>query len=279
MNIDDEDDLVLTPPEGMEADPEDAGDAGIGDAGADNETGEGDDDFAVEFEGEDAGAEETPLVAKLRQEIRERDKRLAEYTRTAKPKIEVGEKPTLESCEYDEERYEAELDGWKERKRQAEAQEQEAERESQARAERDQRAFVNYRARAQTLPVKDFDQAEQIVVNALPELHSRALLHYTKDPAKLVYALSQNPAQMERIGNEPDVIKAILMMAELEGKMKVTTRKKPPAPESESIQHGSARPSAANDRHLEKLEAQAAKTGDRSAIAKYRYEQRQQKRA
>lgn len=266
--MEDDDDLVLTPPEGMEVEePEDEPEG----AEAEQPEEEGEDDgITVEFEGDDEGADETPLIKQLRQELRETKKQLHERDKTTQPKIEVGEKPTLESCEYDEDKFEAELDAWKERKIKAEAQEQDAERESQARAERDQKAFISYRTRAATLPVKDFEQAEQAVINTLPELHSRALLHYTKDPAKLVYALHQNPRKMEQIAQETDVIKAILMMNELEGKMKVTTRKKPPTPESESIQHGSASPSMTSDKELEKLEKEADRTGDRTRLQAYK---------
>lgn len=272
MNVDDDDDLVLTPPEGVgddETDPDDdQHDANQADDVDDSDSE--DDGLVVEFDGEDEGADETPLIKQLRQELRETKKQLHERDKPTKAKIEVGEKPTLDTCEYDEERFEAELDAWKERKRQAETQEQEEERETQARAERDQKAFISYRTRAATLPVKDFEQAEQAVINTLPELHSRALLHYTKDPAKLVYALHQNPQKMERIAQEPDVIKAILMMNELEGKMKVTTRKKPPAPESESIQRGSAAIATNSEKQLEMLEKEAERSGDRSKVVAYK---------
>src|SRR4051812_10975907 len=72
--------------------------------------------FTIEIDGEEAD-DETPLVKQLRQEIRARDRQLAE----AKPgaletPIVVGEKPTLESCEYDEDKYDSEFTAWTERK-------------------------------------------------------------------------------------------------------------------------------------------------------------------
>src|SRR5690349_21585185 len=87
---------------------------------------EGDEEeFEVQFGDEAAPASEsdTPLIKHLRQQLRETQSRLREVEKAAPQtqRIEVGEKPTLSGCEYDEERFEAELDGWKERKAAAEA--------------------------------------------------------------------------------------------------------------------------------------------------------------
>jgi hypothetical protein len=263
MTMDDEDELVLTPPEGMEDDEPQARDPDT------PEGDDGEDEYSIELEGEEE-QDETPLVKKLRDEIRERDKRLAAYQKPEAAKIEVGPKPTLESCDYDDERFEAALDAWKDLKSKADSAEAEAARAQQTREQEDQRRVIDYRAKAAALPVKDFDAAEATVVGVLPQYHQAALLAYTNDPAKLVYALAKHPLMLDKIANEPDPIKALKMAWDMERNLKVTTRKKPPAPEAETIQHGSAKPSAGSDKELDRLEKEADRTGDRSKLIAYR---------
>ncbi|WP_343518100.1 hypothetical protein [Sphingomonas sp.] len=254
-----DDELVLTPPEGMEEQPPEEPE------NAHSEEGE----FSIELEGEVA-EDETPLVKKLREEIRERDKRLAGYQRTEAPKIEVGPKPTLETCEWDEERYEAELDAWKDLKAKAETAEADAARAQQAKDQENQQRVIAYKAKAAALPVKDFAQAEAAVVSVLPDIHQAALLAYTNNPAQLVYALAKHPQMLDRIASEPDPIRAIILARELEGRLKVTTRAKPPAPEAETIQRSSASMTQTGDKEEERLRKKAEETGDYSALTLYK---------
>src|ERR1044072_581125 len=66
---------------------------------------------------------DTDLVRHLRAELRRTQARAKELevAQAPKPKIVIGEKPTLEGCEWDEEKFETELTAWHERKRQADA--------------------------------------------------------------------------------------------------------------------------------------------------------------
>jgi hypothetical protein len=60
----------------------------------------------------------------MRQQLARRSKRIAELENRAPKPIDVGEKPTMAGCDFDEERYEAELDAFKERKAAADRQTQ-----------------------------------------------------------------------------------------------------------------------------------------------------------
>lgn len=234
---------------------------------------EGEEEFTLELEGE-VQEEEPPLVKKLREEIRERDKKLAAYSQVARPKVELGPKPTLVDFDFDEDAYELALDKWKDAKREAEQAEAENSRVQQLKELENQKRVAAYRAKAAALPVKDFEVAEQTVVSRLPEITQAALLAYTDDPAKMVYALAKHPQMLERIAAEPDPIKQIIMAREMEGKLKVTTRKKPPAPEAETIQRGSAPVSQQSDKEEERLYKLAEKSGDWTEWAKYRRSKR-----
>jgi hypothetical protein len=67
-----------------------------------------------------SGEGETPLIKHLREQTRRQAKEIAELRKGSQPqKIEVGAKPTLADCDYDEDKFEAELDGWKDRKAKA----------------------------------------------------------------------------------------------------------------------------------------------------------------
>lgn len=259
----DDDVLELTdaqPPEG-EAAPE------VDDAG--------DDDMVIEIEGDEA-EEEPPLVKKLRHELRDRDRKIAEL-RPKEAEIVVGEKPTLESCEYDEDRRDAEYEAWRARKAAAEKQQADRETAAQSQAREYQDLEVKYRASAAKLAVKpdDFAAADAAVRAALPEQVILAVAKYLDDPAKVVAALGKYPARLDTIASEPDPLKQIFMIRDLAGAIKVTTRRAAPPPESETIQRGSAPLSATTvDKHAEKLLDAAAKSGSMNEYNRYMRDKR-----
>lgn len=239
-------------------------------AGEDEDGGETETVFA--FAGDEAAPAsegDNSVIRDLRGKIRELTKRNAELERETKPqKIEVGEKPTLESCEYDEERFETALDAWKGRKAAAERQSQ----EDQDRTESERKVWAAraeaYKADKQSLAVADYDEAESEVFAALP-VTVQALIMRTEKPAALVYALSRSPARLEEL-SKLELADAAMMIGELRGKLQVRKRTLPPP---DRPVRGNAAPSAA-DKELERLEREAERTGDRTAIRNYREAQR-----
>lgn len=232
----------------------------------DQEAGE----FVIELEGEEPG-EDVPLVKKLRQEIRERDRRLAERT-TQEQEIVVGDKPTLESCEYDEDRFDRERDAWDARRLAAARLQDQRQTAEQQRAAEYRDLEISYRASAAKLPVKqeDFDAADQAVRAALPEAVQIAIAKYIPEPAKVVMALGKYPARLDAIAAEPDPVRQLFMIRDLQGAIKVRTHRATPEPETGSILRGSASISAGADKQLQKLEQEASRTGDRSKIIAYK---------
>lgn len=262
LQIDDQEDELILDDEVDSAPPADE------DSPAEPEAGE--EEFAIELEGDEPEEEGTPLVRDLRQQLRSAQKELSEHRRASQPKIEVGKKPDLwEDCDGDPDKFEAELTAWNDRKRKAEEQDREAERAVEVRNQDYQRRFVNYRAKAAQLPVKDFEDAEKAVIAALPELLQSAVVSYADDPAKVVYALAKHPARLAALAQEADPIKFVLAMKDLERNLKVVNRKRPPSPEAETVQQGSAQLSG-GDKQEKKLEAEAARSGDRSKLIAYR---------
>lgn len=249
--------------------------------GAQNEAPEGAEDaeageeYSIEIDGEEA-EEEPALVKTLRQEIRDRDRELAEHRKASQPKIEVGEKPTLESCDYDEDKFEEQLDDWKERKRAFDNQEQEAGKQAEVRNQEFQRRATNYRAKLEALPLpaEQKQAAEKFVIDALPELLQSAIVSYADDPAKVVIALAKHPQKLEQLRQEQDPILFIKGIWNLERNLKVVTKKKPPAADADNIVRGSAPLSHTADKELEKLEKEAERTRDRTKVQQYLREKR-----
>jgi hypothetical protein len=125
--------------------------------GDDNPDDQPDDDgeetVSVGFEGEEPDEPETNTVVRtMRQQLRDKEKRIKELERAAAPKpIEVGEKPTLASCDYDEESYEQQLDAWKDRKAQAERQNQTQAEQSRKASEEWQADLASFEAKKASL--------------------------------------------------------------------------------------------------------------------------------
>ncbi len=213
---------------------------------------------------------ESSVIRELRARNREQAKRLAELERGRAPeRIEVGDEPTLEGCEYDEDRFKAEWKAWDRRKADAERHETEA----RERAEKEKEAWTK---RLQTfeegkarLNVAGFDDAEAEVKAGLPD-ETMAIILHTDKAAELVYALSRSPSKLEEL-SKLDPLQAALMIGELKGKLQVTKRK---LPDPDRPVVGTAAPGGSTDKQLARLEAEAERTGDRSKVIAYKRQQR-----
>lgn len=246
------------------------------DKGGDEESPEDDGDeeeVVVSFDGEDATADQpndSSVIRQLRQELKEARRQAQEAQRasSAKPKIEIGDKPTLEGCDYDQEVFEREYEGWRQRKEQAEAETQ----QEQAQAEEAQRAWQGdlqaYQAKKQALAIPDFDDAEELVTGKLSQVQQAVLVKAAADPAAMIYALSRNPGKLDEFARVKDPIKLAAMVARMEGKVQVVKRKKAPALDRAATGTATTLPNA--DKELEKLEKEAGRTGDRTKLIRYK---------
>lgn len=243
---------------------------------------DGDDEgFDVTFGDEAAPAskgENSDLVRHLREVAKRQAEEIATLRR-AQPQqaapIDPGPKPTLESCDYDGDKFEQELDAWKERNRKAEQAGESARQAQQAQQEEFQGRMQAYNAGKGSLKAKDFDVAEAAVTSQFSQEQVAVALMASEDPAKLVYALGRHPAKLAELVAIKDPIKFAAAIARLEGKITVTARgKTPPAPDTP--QRGSGPLTGAKtDPVLEKLERDAARTGDRTEVVKYRRAQKE----
>ena len=223
---------------------------------------------------EDASAASAPAwVRDLRKQNRQliREKReLEQRIVSAAPSqqaVVVGAKPTLAACDFDEEKFEAELDAWHSRKREADDQQR-----KQKEAEQTMQAAFNAKLEAHNkakaeLKVKDFEDAEAVVDEMFSVVQRGIMIQGAKNSATLKYALGKNPKKAKELAAIADPVSFTWALAQLETQLKVTPRKAAPVPER-SIR-GSAPSSAGGDSKLAQLQAEADKTGDRSKVAKY----------
>ena len=228
---------------------------------------------------EDEETERAPeWVRDLRKQYREekrRNKELQEQlaaTTGATRVAELGEKPTLEKVDYDTDRYETELAAWYERKRKHD--EVEAARQSEAQAvEREwKQKLEGYQSAKAGLKVRDYDEAEDVVQDAFTVTQQGMILQGAENPALLVYALGKNPKRAKELASIKDPVKFAFAVARLETQLKVTKRKASSKPDPKIT--GTGRVSGAVDSTLERLRADAERTGDYSKVFQYKKQKR-----
>ena len=277
----DDEALDLTPEMEIDADePEVDDDAEIGDENPDDE---GDaEETIISFDGDEIDEDDKPgdssVIRRMREELRQAKRELAEVRRVAQqPEIEAGEKPTLESCGYDEEEFETELDAWKERKaaaeRAGEVREAEA-REAQESWQADLRSFEQKKAQH---GFADFADAQSRVEDTLNLAQQAVIVKAASDPALFLYAVGKSEAKLAELAKIKDPIKMAALVARMEGAIKVVKRRG--APEPDRPARGSAAMPGGKDKHLEKLEREAERTGDRTALIEYKRKQRERGKA
>ena len=230
-------------------------------------------------------AERAPdWVRELRRSHRELQRKVREYeareqTAPAQAAIPtLGAKPKLEDHDYDTDRYEAALESWYKQRDAVEV----AKRQQQRQAEEQQQAWQakldNYGKAKTALKVRDYEDAEATVQEALSTVQQGVILQGAENPALVVYALGKNPKRAKELAAISDPVKFAFSIAKLEAQLKITPRTKPPAPER-TVPNGAAPISGTTDSTLERLRAEAERTGDMTKVIRYRQQQREKQSA
>lgn len=219
--------------------------------------------------------EEKPHIRELRERYKASQKRIRDLEEKQNATIPaetpvVGAKPTLESCGYDEDKFEKDLDSWKEKTRAV----AEVQRKKQEAKEAEERAFAErltkYQEAAKALKVPDFSTAEDELKAKFSPTQQGIILHVAERPEHLVYALGKTPKEADRLASIKDPAKYAYELGKLETKMTVTKRT---APSPEAKVTGSAA-KVTGDKELERLRAEADRTGNRTKVAQYMKRQR-----
>lgn len=203
---------------------------------------------------------------------RELEEKLASMDGGAQSDIQLPEKPSLEKADYDTERYEQELAAWYEQKRKYDEVEASKRAEQEAVEREWKQKLEGYQSAKSDLKVRDFEDAEDTVQEALSVTQQGMILQGAENPALLVYALGKNPKKAKELASIQDPVKFAFAVAKLETNLKVTKRKASSKPEK--ALSGTARPSGSVDSTLERLRAEAERTGDYSKVFAYKRQKR-----
>lgn len=211
-------------------------------------------------------------VREVRQRNRELEKKNRELERQLhgqQQSAKVGRKPEMSDpdIDYDADKFEKALAAHLAQKRKAE---EEAERIAAAqKVEQNawQKKLDAYGTAKTDLKVPDLDEAESLVQETLSEKQQAIILKGAKNPALLVYAIGKNPAKLKELAGVTDLVEFAFAIANLESQLKVTKKAPPPAPERKVEGTGAK---SGLDSTLEKLRAEAEKTGDYTKVNQYR---------
>lgn len=234
--------------------------------------------FADEVEegGED-DADATPLVKKLRDQLREAHGQIAKYRRTppapaneGDPEPIIPERPKLEDFDYDQDKFDAAVDAretavvahaeWKTRQSEREAERARA-------ADRQAKQLEQQRS---ALGVSDYEDRAALVKERLTDAQIAILTNGAQNPARLIYALGRSPSKLDQLAGEDNLARFAVMIGGMEKDIKVTKRS---APSPDTLPRGATASPALNDRaakELARLEREAARTGDRTALIQFR---------
>ncbi|MCH7312901.1 hypothetical protein [Acinetobacter sp. ANC 3882] len=249
-------------------------------------------EFFIGIEGEEPQQQEDPFrgepapewVKDLRKKERENQKRIkeleSELSVHRKPaEIDLGEKPTLESVGYDTDEFDRQITDWYAKKAQYEQQEQAKKAEQEKANKSWQDRVSNYEAKKSELKtkhkVRDFDEAEEVARGTLNELQQNMIVMGAKQPELLIYHLGTNPEKAKKLASITDPIQFAFEAGSLDHQLKVQTRKPQTSPERKVAGSGSL--SGTTDSTLEKLRAEAEKTGDYTKVNQYKRTQKQNK--
>lgn len=244
---------------------------------------ESDDDEVLDFTFDEDGDEDTDAdgdpyagqpapdwVKQLRKENRELKRQVREREAQQQNKaLELREKPTLEAYDYDSEAYEEDLQDWFVEK-------QKYDQQIKAEEERLQNYENRYIQSVDKLRAKapDYDDVEGVVADVLPPQRQAMIKVLVGDPARLAYTLGKSPKTLDELSKMDDIqfIKQVTLMEQKMAKPKSRNPAKP-KPKSHELTGGAG----GGDTQLAKLEAQAAKTGDRSKVIAYKRKLKQSK--
>lgn len=194
----------------------------------------------------------------------------------AAPKL--PEFPKIADYDYDEDKYQEAVTDWNAKKRAADREVETREASQKAAVDARQKAaqavHEGYAKSKLALKVKDFQAAEDAVEAALEEVQQSILIAGASNSGAMVYALGTNPKKLAELASIKDPVKFAVAVGKLETEVKVTKRTstKPPPESTVRTGTGSASTSSAT---LDRLEAEAAKTGDRSKVIAYKRQQKQ----
>lgn len=178
-------------------------------------------------------------VKDLRKNNREKDKELRELRREleqvkSKPVEQqpqqtdaIPPKPTLESCDWDEVAFEQAVTDWHEKKSRVEQQNQQKQRQQQEYQQNFQKRIDAHKERASKLPVKDYQEMEEIARRELSDIQKEILIYAADEGSELIaYALGKNQKLRQRVAAETDPIRAAFLLGQISKQVSLAPKAK-----------------------------------------------------
>lgn len=153
----------------------------------------------------------------------------------------IPPKPTLESCEYDEEAFEQAMTDWHEKKSRAEQQKQQQERQQQEYQQRFQQRVEAHKQRAAKFPMKDYQEMEAIVLSELPPVQQEIIIHCADEGSELIaYGLGKSQQLRQRVAAETDPIRAAFLLGQISKEVHLAPKPKKTIKPEPEVRGGAA---------------------------------------
>lgn len=225
----------------------------------------------IEGEAEEEEDQDNPNDREWVRNLRKQQRELKRENRELKQKLStpagdaslppLGEKPTLASCGYDDEKLDRELDAWYTKKAKHDEAKRESEQKQRAEQESWQARVQQFDAMKAELPADAYEEAEGVVQEHLTVTQQAMIVKGARNPAELVLVLGQNTATLKRLASIKDPVEFAFAAGEIMAKSKIETRgKSVPAPDR-VVRSGGKTPAMTSTR-LDDLRAKAEKSGD-----------------
>lgn len=208
----------------------------------------GDEEIALQEDDENIDGKPAPhWVKELRKGFKDTQKENRELRRQleelhAKPVEQspatqeaLSAKPTLESCDYDEAKFEQAVTDWHEKKIRADQAQKQQQQQQQEYQQRFKQRVEAHQQRAAKLPVKDYAEMEEVARAEVSDLHKEILIHAADEGSELIaYALGKNQQLRQRLAAEKDPIRAAYMLGQMSRDVRLAPKpKQTPKPEPE----------------------------------------------
>lgn len=234
-----------------------------------------------ETEEEEAIPNDAPSYVKKTREVNREMKKTVRTQerelRELRAKVAVIEKPpspalmaepTLDDpdVEYDADKFKAKMRTYLTQEAQESDRKKQEEADEKKKAEDWNSKWKVYATERETLKGEAFEEAETTVSTVLSSLQQGIIIKATASPAKMVYALGMSPKKLAELAAITDPVRFAVEIGKLEVKMGSIGKRTPPNPETPIT--GTIR--ATSDSVLERLRAEAERTGDNSKVIAYK---------
>ena len=211
---------------------------------------------------------------RLESENKKLKRELQQRSTEGRPKVELGEKPTLKSAKYDDKLYEKQLAEFYDRKRVIDAQATESKKAAEVQTAEWEGRQGRYNSQKSEHAFSDFAEVEELVTNTLNVVQQSIIVQGAEDSALLVYALGKNPKKLEELAAVKNPVDFAVKIGNMESQLKVTKRKAP-APEKR-VTGKTGGLGGSDDATLTRLREKAVKTGDYTEVTAYKRSKRSQ---